>query len=580
MTCALLIFVAPRSFADSHEIRNVWILQTFDSSAAPFAELSEVFTAELQRRSSGHVSFTEISLDSRWGNAQSRENLIVNLLRNREEVAPPDLIVAFGPSAIRFWVTYRDSISPQTHLISVTREGPFTPADFRSGDAGVWTEFSFSPIVDEITRLRPATSHVVFVFGSSLMERALSAQAQFDLEATHDGLTYEFTNDLTLLEVQTRLGELPDDAAVFYGVFNVDAAGIILRESTGLSVVRGASRAPVFGAFDSDLGAGIVGGRLIRLRQVSLEAASVADSILRDEPIPEPWQIVNLSDPVYDWRELQKWDIGIDRLPVGSDVRFQPISMWERYTGWIVLAVAVVGPQTMLIVSLLTQRRRRRRAELANIRLSGMLINAHEDERRLVARELHDDLSQRLARLSIDAAAIRHDASPDALDAAGRDLRGELARISEDVHDISYRLHPSLVDDLGIPTALKTECDRIRNLTDIEIEDSISEMGERISSPVALCIYRIAQEALNNVIKHADAHTVQFAFDRIDDSLELKIDDDGRGFEPKLNGAESSLGLLSMRERARMLNGTLEIRSTPGSGTTIHLIVPLDGVVA
>ena len=254
--------------------------------------------------------------------------------------------------------------------------------------------------------------------------------------------------------------------------------------------------------------------------------------------------------------------------------------MWERYTGWIVLAVAVVGPQTMLIVSLLTQRRRRRRAELANIRLSGMLINAHEDERRLVARELLDDLSQRLARLSIDAAAIRHDASPDALDAAGRDLRGELARISEDVHDISSRLPPSLVDDLGIPTALKTECDRIRNLTDIEIEDSISEMGERISSPVALCIYRIAQEALNNVIKHADAHTVQFAFDRIDDSLELKIDDDGRGFEPKLNGAESSLGLLSMRERARMLNGTLEIRSTPGSGTTIHLIVPLDGVVA
>jgi signal transduction histidine kinase len=283
---------------------------------------------------------------------------------------------------------------------------------------------------------------------------------------------------------------------------------------------------------------------------------------------------------MYDWRELQKWGIDIDQLPPGSDVHHRPLTLWDEYAGWVVFAVAVLLAQSVLIVAFIAQRRRRRRMELEHIKLSGMLITAHEDERRHIARELHDDLSQRLARLAIDASVIDKNASPDTLEQAVTGLRDELGRVSEDVHDISYRLHPSLVEDLGIVTALKTECGHVRQRADVKVTEKIGETSGRIPGDVALCVYRIAQEALNNAIRHGKADSIELAFEQHGRTLKLVVRDDGRGFELARIEPGQSLGLASMRERVRLLDGTLEINSKPGEGTTVSAVVPLDAEVA
>ena len=508
---------------------------------------------------------------------EKREDLVAELLRNRYADVPPDIVFAAGPPAIRFWINYRDSISGQAPLIAIAVDGLFAPEDLRPGDVTRFTRYSFSDAVDDILHLRPETSHILMVLGSTPRERALADLAKKELSAYTERLRIEYTNDMTLREVQVRLQELSEESVVFYTIFNVDAAGVILPRDTGLLTTRSASAAPVFGGFVNQIGKGIVGGRLIQLQEMGLEAAASGIAILHGEPVRDAWKVFELSTPVYDWRELDRWGIDIDRLPAGSEIRYRPPSLWDQYAAWIILATTVVAVQGLLIISLLAQRRRRYAAELIQAKLSGQLINAHEDERRVIARELHDDLSQRLARLAIDAGTIRHDQNSATLDDELKNLREDLARVSEDVHDMSYRLHPSLVEDLGISTALRTECQRVRKYADVPVKEHIGETHGQIPNNVALCAFRVAQEALNNAVRHARADSIEIVFEKEGQVLKLEVSDDGRGFDKAQVVAGGSIGLSSMRERVRLLDGTFSIRSTPGAGTTVSAVVPLTG---
>ena len=139
------------------------------------------------------------------------------------------------------------------------------------------------------------------------------------------------------------------------------------------------------------------------------------------------------------------------RLPPGAEVRFRPPTLWEEHRILILASAAIVLFQAVLISALVFQRARRRRAEREALGMSGRLLTAHEDERRRLARELHDDLTQRLARLAIDAGKLERNMGADGTAA---EMRKDLVRLSEDVHALSYRLHPSVLDDLGLVEAL------------------------------------------------------------------------------------------------------------------------------
>jgi signal transduction histidine kinase len=298
--------------------------------------------------------------------------------------------------------------------------------------------------------------------------------------------------------------------------------------------------------------------------------------MLAGEALPHPLlQPLQLGAPAYDWRELQRWGIPERRLAQGSAIRFRELSLWERYKWTIIAAVGVVILQSVLLAGLLVQRARRRRAEDEAQLLSGRILTAHEDEHRKLARELHDDVTPRLARLAIEAARAQRDERTSSRAVDDLSMHDELVRLSEDVHAFSYRLHPTVLDDLGLVDALRSECDKACRGQAVRVGLEVGEVPKRIPGDVALCLFRIAQEALRNIIRHARAHTVNVSLASRESGLKLTVVDDGVGFD--VNGVRErpSLGQASMRERVRQLEGDLQIRSAPGSGTTIVAWVPL-----
>jgi signal transduction histidine kinase len=228
------------------------------------------------------------------------------------------------------------------------------------------------------------------------------------------------------------------------------------------------------------------------------------------------------------------------------------------------------------LVGALTDVTERRLAEEAVRDVSRRLIVAQEDERARLARELHDDVTQRLARLAIDAGRAEQEGAGSAAEEDMRLVREGLVRLSEDVHALSYRLHPSLLEDLGLAEALQVEADHFRNLSGIEVELALRDVPDRVPRSAAICLFRVAQEALRNVDRHARARAVEIRLQGLDGGLQLAVRDDGVGFDPAVASNRRSLGHASMRERIHLAGGELDIESAPGQGTTVVAWVPLE----
>ena len=207
--------------------------------------------------------------------------------------------------------------------------------------------------------------------------------------------------------------------------------------------------------------------------------------------------------------------------------------------------------------------------------LSRRLIRAHEAERARLGRELHDDVTQRLAIMAIDAGRVERGADKFLAVETMRKIRIGLARLSEDIHALSYRLHPALLEDLGLAEALKAECERFSRQESIPADATLRDLPDTIPPETALCLFRVAQEALRNAARHAKPRRVEIMARTMNGSLQLIVHDDGIGFDPDLQRARPSLGLASMRERVFLADGKLDIESTPGQGTTILVTVPL-----
>jgi PAS domain S-box-containing protein len=218
-----------------------------------------------------------------------------------------------------------------------------------------------------------------------------------------------------------------------------------------------------------------------------------------------------------------------------------------------------------------------RRTEEALRDLSQRLIRAHEEERAVLARELHDDVTQRLAVLAIDVGRVEGDAAGTAQAETMRGIREALVRLSEGIHTLAYQLHPSVLDELGLREALRTEVERFGRRSGVALSLGIDDVPDGLGKDAALCLFRVAQEALNNVTRHAGARSASVSLRQLDGGLILSVRDDGAGFDAQNSDKKRSLGLASMRERVRLVDGTLDIESAPGRGTSVTACVPLEG---
>jgi signal transduction histidine kinase len=215
------------------------------------------------------------------------------------------------------------------------------------------------------------------------------------------------------------------------------------------------------------------------------------------------------------------------------------------------------------------------RAERDQLRthLLEKVIAAQEDERRRIARELHDETGQLLTSLMVHLQLINQQCSLPQIKPQIDEVRLLTAQALESVHNLSVELRPSVLDDLGLAAALHRHVNDYRKLHDVEVDLEIVGVTERLQPAVETALYRIVQEGLTNIARHARATTAGILLEQRAGRIRAIIEDDGVGFDPAaINGR---LGLYGMRERAELLNGTLTIESVPGQGTTVFVEVPL-----
>ncbi len=207
--------------------------------------------------------------------------------------------------------------------------------------------------------------------------------------------------------------------------------------------------------------------------------------------------------------------------------------------------------------------------------LAGRLFGAQEEERRRISRELHDDLNQRLALLTLDIEALSQKVprSRRATSERLRTGRDRVVELSDDVHGLAYQLHPSILDDLGLAAALRSHIADVTRREGIAIELSEDGLTRPIPADVASCLYRVAQEALRNVVKHAQPASVTVHLDSSSDGVTMAIDDSGVGFNPR-GTPRRGLGLVGMEERVRLVGGQFSLTSRPGEGTRVTVWVP------
>ena len=201
--------------------------------------------------------------------------------------------------------------------------------------------------------------------------------------------------------------------------------------------------------------------------------------------------------------------------------------------------------------------------------LNEQMVNTQEAERMRIAGELHDGILQQITSLSLRLAKVKRQAPPDSeARTTVATLQQQLIQIGTDIRHISHELHPTLLQDAGLPAALSAYCEEFSNVRGLPVSCETDESVKELSPGAALCLYRIAQEALGNAAKHSEAKKVEVRLTRANGAICLSVSDDGVGCAPNQMGKSGGLGVINMRERVLQLNGTFEFDSEPGRGTT------------
>lgn len=268
--------------------------------------------------------------------------------------------------------------------------------------------------------------------------------------------------------------------------------------------------------------------------------------------------------------------VGIRAVLCGERNRFQMEYRWrsEGVQRWFAMTVAPLGDGNGLVAVVHREISKEKSSVQAVRELGGRLIRAQEEERSRIARELHDDISQRLALLTIEMRRVQGIA-PNCLDAEVSRLCGKVDEIAADIHTLSHCLHSTKLQILGLGAALRCLCADCSRRNNLNIECCCAELPTGLDPETSLSLFRVAQEALSNVLKHSNARNARVDLACNGNDLFLRISDDGVGFNGDQARAQDSLGLVSMRERMHIIEGMLTVSSGPCGGTKVEARVPM-----
>ncbi len=701
---ALLVVFAWASFASAQTLpRQVLLLYSYERELAPHVAFAKLFLPELSRTSTEPVDFIEVSLQTVRVSRSAPDDSMVNHVRAMLAGRQPDLVVPIGGPATSFSQRNRQQLFPAAPMLLAGVDQRFVQNGAMSpNDAAVTVDHEPKRVVENILRVLPDTKNVFVVVGASHLEAVWRDEMKRAFRPFEGQLTFSWANELSFADMLTRCANLPPHSAIFFAILSLDAKGVPHVEEQALAELRTVANAPIFGLRSSQLGLGIVGGPLLSIEDLSRNTAAVARRLLSGESaraINTPTQL--LANPAFDWRELRRWNIDEQSLPLRSQVLFRAPTMWQQYKGSIVTAA---GLQVMLMVALVVSLARRRRADrtphesegrprllsnaapvmmwvagpdklctdfnrpwldftgrsigaelgtgwtdsvhpgdmsrcletyyhafdrreafrmeyrlrrhdgeyrwildagaprflddgsfagyigsaidvtdlkLARLALSSLsqrLMQAHEHERTWVARQLQDDLCQRLIVLTTELhhlAELPEGDNEKQMRGRVEDLSGQFSAVASEIFALSDQLHSSNLERLGLAAATRIFCKELspEHRVTIAVDDTGSPAD--VPNDIALTLFRVMQEAVRNAVKHAAVRDVTVSLKGGRSEIQLDVADQGVGFDPEAVMRRQSLGLIGIRERLSLVHGECTIDSRPGGGTRICARVPL-----
>ena len=490
-----------------------------------------------------------------------------------------DVIVLLGPDPLRLLAEPSKAFYPNTPVVfCCTVPGQVDQRITDSRSTGSWFQLDPAKTLDAALRLLPDTRQVFVVAGQSRYDRGVIALVKAGLNSYETRLNITYLSDLPMKELQGKLRHLPSRSIVLYVSFFKDATGrVYLNAAEALPLVTAASNAPVFGVSDTYLGRGIVGGFVVSFEEQGKIAARDVIEILGGKPPQDIPVVHGPSVYLFDWGELRRWNLDLSKLPAGSTILFRRPTLWGRHRLTLLTGLLTLLSFGLLTTYLLFKQKQLKAARKAQEQLSGMLINAQEQERSRLASELHDDFSQRLALLALGLENVEEVMGTSPAEAARQvhSLLNSASEIGADLHTLSHRLHSSTLEALGLVPGVSALCQEFGVRQGIEIEFRTENIPPSVHPDVALCLFRIVQEGLRNLEKHSGAAKAQVRLQRAGQNLFVSVCDEGAGFDVRQLRKNGGLGIRSMEERAYLLGGRFEIHSEPGKGTRIEACVPL-----
>ena len=574
--CLVVFLAASVALAQDPVRKNVLMINVIGQSHPGPVIVTNLILSALHSDPRFQVEFYWENLDAVYHPEEWQEQLdsVVQQYRHRKL----DLIVLLGPHAMQILAEPKTIFPNVPVVFCCTAPGQIDQMRPDSRSTGSWFRLEPAKTVEAALGLLPETRHLFVVGGGSDYDRRLTALVKTDLLSYENKLDVTYLTDLPMSKLQERVRRLPDHSIVLYLSFFKDAQGReFLNIAEALPMIAGAANAPVFGIVDTQLGHGTVGGFVVSFEEQGKIVGRDALEILAGKPPQDIPVVRGPSLYLFDWRELQRWKLDQNRLPAGSTVLFRRPTLWEQYGRTLLIGLLVLASLSLLTIYLLFERKQLYAARNEQMRLSGMLINAQEDERARLASELHDDFSQRLAVLSLGLETAA-EGIPEALQETNRQVHELIESASElgaDLHTLSHRLHSSTLERLGLAAGVASFCKEFSAQQGLQVAFSQQDLPRSVSPEIALCLFRIVQEGLRNVQKHSGATHAQVRIEKVDDTLHLSISDNGVGFDVEDGSRPQGLGLWSMRKRVRLVSGRFEIHSDEKKGTRIDVWTPI-----
>ena len=578
--CLLLTLSMGAGAPAQGDPKRVLLLYDEDTRLPGLSILDRSLRSRFSAALGSNIEFFTESMNVSQFNSVRDEQVLSKYYSEKYRDRKPDLIMAVIGPALHFLLRHADEAFPAVPIVFCGADA----ADIQNATlpgrvTGILVRRVFAPTIDVVLRLQPDTHRIVVVGGTSAFDRHLMAQARSEFQQFEQRVAFEYLVDLPMGDLLAAVSRLPAQTVVVFVTLFRDGAGRTYVPHDAVSQISAIANAPVYVFVDQYLGRGVVGGHLYSLERHGTTAAEVGLRVLQgDAPATIPVRELPSTANMFDARALARWHLDERRLPPDSVVINREPDFFARYRSYIIGGGALLVAQTAMIAGLLFQRRRRRRAERELRRsyerisiLGGRLLDAQDVERAHVARELHDDGCQQIVLLQIDLHALMSTRDEVSLRDAVSELATRATAIGTSVHDLSHRLHPSHLRLVGLTGALET---LVRQLSTHQVSVAFSHetVPASLSEELTVCLYRIAQEALNNAVKHGRADQISVSLRGTRGSVHMSIDDNGVGFDSQT--ARAGVGLISMTERVEHVGGSLQIRSQPGGGTHVDVRIP------